>query len=114
MTIPESLKDKYIAIAFAVGLVILVTAFFIAYINLLDADSLLIIHLDIFKGADFFGDYYDVFGIIAIAGVVWLLNIALAHEFYFKERFLSYVLAYGTVLFMILILVAINVIITIN
>ncbi len=111
---PILLKDKYTFWAFALSLAVFVFIFFIAYVNLWGAGNLLIIHSDIFKGADFFGNYQDVFGIITVAGVAWILNLALAQFFYFRERFLSYALAFSTIIFMVLILIAVNVIISIN
>ncbi|MEK9170328.1 MAG: hypothetical protein AAB674_01645 [Patescibacteria group bacterium] len=113
-TVPILLKDKYIFWTFIASLVIFISAFFIAYVNLWGAGNLLIIHSDIFKGADFFGNFKDVFGIIAVAGFVWFLNLGLAQIFYFRERFLSYSLAFSTFIFMVLILISVNVIININ
>lgn len=112
--VPAILKDKYIIIAFALSLVVLIGAFFIAYVNFWDTINLLVIHFDPFNGADFFGTKNDVFGIIVASAAVWLINMALAQEFYYKERFLSYLLAFGTLIFTALILIAIKVIINVN
>jgi len=114
MEVPELLKDKYILWLFVLSLAILTVAFFISYVNLWGVGNLLIIHSDIFEGADFFGTYYDVFGILGIAAIVWLLNALLANELYFRERLLSYLFAFFTFIFMVLILMAVNVIISLN
>lgn len=112
--IPVVLKDKYMATAFVLSLVLLVSAFFIAYVNFWDAGNILVIHSSPFKGADFFGVKNDVFGIIIASAIVWLMNMALAQEFYYKERFLSYLLAFSTLFFTVLILVTIDGIISLN
>jgi len=92
----------------------LIVAFGIAYVNILDNRNLLVIHFDSFRGADFFGDRRDVADILITGAIVWIINLWLAHELYFRERFLSYLLAAGTLLFSVLILIAIRVIIFIN
>lgn len=112
--VPIILKDKYVAASFVVSFVILIIAFALVYVKLADSGNLLIIHSDIFRGADYFGNFSDIMGIIAVAFVIWIINILLAHEFYFKERFVSYLLAFSTSIFMVLILIAINAIINVN
>lgn len=114
MTIPIIFKNKYLAPIFVISAIVLVVASSLAYVGILDNVNLLVIHFDSYKGADFFGNRGDVVDILITAVVVWLINIFLANEFYFKERFLSYVLANGTLAFMILILIAVNVIISVN
>lgn len=114
LSVPIILRDKYIALFFAASFVILVIAFALVYVKLADSGNLLIIHSDVFRGADYFGNFSDIMGIIAVAFVVWITNILLAQEFYFKERFISYLLVFSTSIFMILILIAVNAIISIN
>lgn len=111
--LPDSIKDRYIASFFLISGLIWVISFSLVYTNILDASNVLIIHFDSFKGADFFGERSDVFDIIVTAGIIWGINLGLAHVFYFRERFLSYVLAGATVGYMVLILLAVNAIISI-
>jgi len=113
-SVPIILKDKYTAASFVASFVILVIVFAMAQVNLSDSSSVLVIHSDIFRGADFFGKFGDVMGIVAISAVVWIINIFLAQEFYYKERFLSYILAFSSVIFVVLILISINAIIKLN
>ena len=114
MSVLELLKDKYILATFAAALLVLLVAFSFAYVNILENTNLLVIHFDSFRGADFFGDRRDISDILITALIIGLINFSLANAFYFKERILSYFLAGGTLLFMVLILVAIRVIISIN
>lgn len=114
MTVPIIFKDKFTVAVFAASLVVLAVAFWFAYGNLADADSLLVIHFDSYKGIDFFGDRKDVFDILLTSGIIWLVNLVLANEFYFRERVLSYFIASATLLFTVLILIGVNVIISVN
>ena len=114
VTTPIILKDRYTSVFFAAALLFLIIAFGIAYVNILDNRNLLVIHFDSYQGADFFGDRRDVADILATGFIIWILNLALASELYFRERILSYILAGSTLLFMVLILAAIRVIIFIN
>ncbi len=111
--LPDSVKDRYIAAFFLVAGIIWVISFSLVYANILDASNVLIIHFDSFRGADFFGEKSDVFDIIVTAAIIWGINLGLAHVFYFRERFLSYVLAGATLGYMVLILLAVNAIISI-
>lgn len=112
--LPVILKDKYTAVLFALAALVLVVAFAIAYVNILDSRNLLVIHFDSYRGADYFGTSADIWDILVVAGVVLTINLVLANEFYFRERILSYILAASTLVFMVLILVAVRVIISIN
>lgn len=112
-SLPESIKDKYIAGFFITAGIIWVISFSFVYANILDASNVLIIHFDSFRGADFFGEKSDVFDIIVTAAIVWGINLGLAHIFYYRERFLSYVLSGATLGYMVLILLAVNAIISI-
>lgn len=114
MTVPAILKDKYAIVIFAAGIILLVIGFSLTYVNFWDSEDILVIHFDKFKGIDFFGNASDVLDILITALFVWIINIILANEFYFKERFLSYLLAFSTLLFIVLILVGVNVIINVN
>ncbi len=111
---PIILKNKSTALFFIAGFLALVTGFSLAYVNILENTNLLVIHFDSFKGADFFGDRRDIVDILVTAAIIWIINFMLANEFYFRERILSYILAISTLLFSVLIFVAVNVIININ
>ncbi len=112
-SLPESIKDRYIAGFFIAAGIVWLVSFSLVYTNILDASNVLIIHFDSFRGADFFGEKSDVFDIIVTAAIIWGINLGLAHVFYFRERFLSYILAGATLGYMVLILLAVNAIISI-
>lgn len=112
-SLPSILKDKYLAPIFALAAIVWVIDFSLVYVNILDAANVLVIHFDAFKGVDFFGGKSDVFDIIVTAAIVWLINISMAQMFYYREKFLSYVIAGSTLIYMVLILLAVNAIISI-
>lgn len=112
-SLPSILKDKYLAPIFTLAAIVWVIDFSLVYVNILDASNVLVIHFDSFKGVDFFGGKRDVFDIIVTAAIVWLINISMAQMFYYREKFLSYVIAGSTLVYMVLILLAVNAIISI-
>lgn len=114
MVSPAVLKDKFVVIPFVAAAFILLISFSIAYINFVDYRGLLIVHYDAFRGPDFFGNKSEIFGILAIGLAVILINGFLADELYWRERFLTYFLSFGTIVFSLLILMAIIGIISIN
>lgn len=112
-SLPIILKDKHLAPVFALAAIVWVIDFSLVYVNILDAANVLVIHFDAFKGVDFFGGKSDVYDIIVTAAIVWLINISMAQMFYYREKFLSYVIAGSTLVYMVLILLAVNAIISI-
>ena len=114
MPTPIILKDKYLVFSFAAVAIILLISASMTYLNFAGNRNLLVIHFDSYKGIDFFGDNQDVLDIIVTGFIIFLINMALAKAFYFRERFLSYALATATVILAVLILIAVNGIISIN
>lgn len=114
ITTPPILKDKSIVFPFLASFVLLIFSFSFVYVNLVDVSNLLIIHFDAYRGADFFGEKGDIFNILLLGLAVLVLNGLLAGELYFRERFLAYVLAFGSVLFSLLIFIGIVAIISVN
>lgn len=114
MIVPPIVKDKYTVFPFLVSGALLVTAFSLAYIHLAEIQSLLIVHFDSFRGIDFLGDKNDVYGMVGVGAIALLINSALANIFYFRERFLSYLLAFGTLVLTFLLLIAVFAILSIN
>lgn len=112
-SVPSIVKDQYLAPAFATAAVLWVAAFSYAYVNTLAASNVLAIHFDAFKGVDFFGSRGDIFNIMIIAAIVWAINAVLAELMYHREKFLSYVIGGATLLYMVLIFLAVGAIISI-
>ena len=113
-TLPEVYKNKFIVSAFIAAGVLLVFAFSFYYVEIAENGNLLVIHFDSYKGIDFFGDRRDVLDIIISGFVIFLINLGLTKPLYSRERFLAYSIAVSTVIFTVLILLAVNVIINVN
>ncbi len=107
-------KDKILFSAFLLSLFLLVVAFSVIYVQLGDIQHLLIIRFDSFKGIDFLGEKSDVFGILISGIMLNIFNFLLALFLYYRERFLSYTLAFSGTFISLLILAVILVIINAN
>lgn len=105
------LKDKYLRIVFGISFFVFLIASVFAAAKFWDAAGPLIIHFDAFKGIDWVGSRIDVFGIFISALVMFLINVFLANFIYERERFLSYLFSFASLVLSILFLAAI---ITIN
>ena len=114
MTIREFVKDKFLAYPFLASAFFVLAAFIWAWFSFFKINHLLILHFDSYKGIDFLGDKNDVFSITGISLIVILINFLLAKQMYYKERFLSYFLSFGSSIFSLLILIGVFVIISIN
>ncbi len=108
------LKDKYLRVVFGLSFLILLFSFIFAYLQIWDITSPLIIHFDVYKGIDFLGDRFDVFGILLTALAMVAVNFVLANFLYYRERFLSFVFGFCSLGLTILILIAVSVIISVN
>lgn len=108
------LRNKSLLIIFGVSFGILVLTGIIAYLNLAEITTPLIIHFDAYKGIDFLGNKIDVFNILIVAGVIFLINLILAELIFDRQRLLSFNFAFVSLVVSVLIFIAILVIISIN
>ena len=114
MNIFKFKEDKFLFYPLLTSLAILLASLLLAFLGLLDTNNLLILHFDGYKGIDFLGEKKDIFNVLFLSFCVIFLNFFLAKKIYFKERFLSYLLAFITPLFSLLIFICVFVIIAIN
>jgi len=114
MIFSNLIKDKYLRVIAIISFLILFLAAIIFYLALGSTTTPLIIHFDAYKGVDFLGSRWDVFGILLSTLVMILINLFLSNFLYNRERFLSYIFGFVSLLTSILILVAIGVIISVN
>ncbi len=110
----RTIKDKFITLPFLAAAILLLITAGIAFLNLWHYQGLLIIHFDSYRGADFFGQKSDVYSMLGIALVALVINGFLADEFYWRERFVSYIFSFGTLFLSLLILIGIIAIISVN
>jgi len=105
MTIPAS---------FLLSLFLIIIGLSVAFVQLGDVQHLLIIHFDSYSGIDFLGTKGDVFGILLTGLALNLINLLLVKTFYYRNRFLSNIIAFSNILVSLLILITIFVIISVN
>ncbi|TSC95613.1 MAG: Uncharacterized protein Athens071426_121 [Parcubacteria group bacterium Athens0714_26] len=114
MIVPRILKDPYTLFPFIISIIFIVVGFSVVYTNLSYVQNLLVIHYDTFNGIDFLGNKSDVLNLLFSGLVMIGLNIFLGRELYLREKFLSYLLAFSTPVFTLLILIGVFAIISIN
>lgn len=108
------IKDNYLMGTFGVAAALLLFTLVLVLIFFGETNTPLIIHFDTFRGIDFLGSKLHVFGIVFVGIVMFLINVGLAHTLYYRNRFLSYIIACATLVITLLILIAISAIIAVN
>lgn len=86
----------------------------LVFLNVRQLTSPVILHFDRFRAIDFFGQPADLWGIWLTGLIILLLNLFLSHQFFYRERALTYVLLGANLLIAILVLVALATIISVN
>lgn len=107
-------KEYQLHIVFGLGMLIMALSFTLAWYHLTAQGDFLILHFDSYRGIDLFGNIGMVYQILSIAGTVLLMNFLLASILFNREKFFSYMLAFGSLFFSILLLVGISVMIVVN
>ncbi len=108
------IKDRYLFVVFGLSFLILLAISPFIYFRLAGDEGFLIIHFDAYKNIDFFGGRFDIFGILISALAIVSVNLFLADFLYNRERFLSYILCFGSFVLAVLILIVVSVIISVN
>jgi hypothetical protein len=114
MSLSRLARDRYFSVAIGLSFLILIIASAIFYVRVEPTDKPLILHFDSYRGIDFLGSRAQVFGIILSVFVLLLINFFLARLLYDRERLLSYIFVFASLLLSILILMAVSVIISAN
>lgn len=104
----------YFIFSIIASTILFVVAAILTYLAFSGSDYLLVIHFDSYRGIDWFGNKWDVFGILATGLFLGLVNFVLVGALHSYSRFLSLLLSFFTVFLMILILISVGVIISIN
>ena len=108
------IKDKYIYIAAIAGVVLFAIAFGIVYVNILPLHDNIVLHLDAVREIDAKTDGGAVVAIFGGMALMFLLNMAIAFRLYYREKGLSYFLAYASVWVLFVWLIAFGVITALN
>lgn len=109
------LRNKIIVTFFGLSIALLFVSALVGGIGLPSSQGSLIIRFDKFaQEANLIGGFRTVFGFGVTVSFVVLVNFLLAWEIYYRERFLSYIIAAATLIISFLFLVAISGIVTVN
>ncbi len=106
-------RDKTLIVFFSLSTLALVTAFSILVFQLPPGNSL-ILHFNAGKGIDLVGSRLEAFGALGLIVVIFLVNAVLAREIYYRERFLSYLIAFITFSVTVFALIAAGVLVSVN
>jgi len=92
---------------------LLFTAVFV-FLKFFNTSGPIIIHFDFFNGINFVGRKEEVFGILAVDFAIAAINFLLAEFIYQRERFMSYLISFATLVLSILFLMAVAVVSSVN
>ena len=101
------LKDKILLIFSGLSLIMLVASLILVYANIKELSSPLIIHINAFQGVDMMGGIDNLWNILLMGALIFVINNALANVFFLRERILSYIIF--TINFIISLFILINV-----
>ena len=107
-------RDKVIIIFFSLSLAALMVAAGMIIFMLPVGTGQLILHFDPEHSIGFLGGKMMALFAIGIVLVVNAINFILSKEIYYRERFLSYLMAFATLIISVFCLIAAGVIVTIN
>ena len=117
MSIPTHfilLRDARLRAFFALSLTVILFTLAVMYVRVGSVRDPLITHFDAFRGIDATGGRANLF-LIPLTGLLALaLNMGLASVLYFRERFVAYLIAFATLGFSLLILIASFAIMSVN
>lgn len=107
-------KEFPLHMVFAASALFLALSSVLAWYHLTEQKEFLILHFDTYRGIDFFGNIEVVYQILIISATIVLLNFFLASVLFYREKFFSYALAFGSLFCGILLLIGISVIVLVN
>ena len=109
------LKNRIILTFFGLSAALLFISALVGSIGLPGSQGPLIIRFDKFAHeADLIGDFRTVFAFGITVSFMVLVNFLLAREIYYRERFLSYIIAAATLIVSFLFLIAVSGIVAVN
>ena len=109
------LKNKIVVTLFGLSVALLFISALVGAIGLPGFQGPLVIRFDKFAGeANLIGGFRTVFGLGVVVSFMVLVNFLLARETYYRERFLSYIIAAATLIISFLFLVAVSGIVAVN
>ena len=110
----EIFKQKIFLILIAVSGALLLAALGLLIFGVSGSSAPLIIHFDPAKGVDVFGNLWDVWAVWLTGAVLVITNTVLSRQFYYRERFLTYIFLGANTLISLFTLVIIATIASMN
>lgn len=114
MKAADFIKHPFLALPFLASFLLLFIALLVFYIGSANFEDVFIIHFDPHRGIDFLGDTAAVYRMLALSWLVFLINLTLSKIISKREPFFSYLFGITTVIFSILIFIAVWAIISVN
>ncbi len=110
------IKDKKIQLAFSGSLLLLITSAIVGFVGLPRyAGGPLVIRFDTLADeVTLLGGIGTFYGVLGVVVAMFVINFFLAFVIYKRERFLSYILAFGTLFLSLLFLAVVFTITAIN
>lgn len=108
------IKDKYLPAIFALSFLIWVFSMAEIILKLKKISVPLVIHFDAYRGIDFLGGKFEIFGILITSFFIMSINFFFGNFFYNRERFISYGFGLASLGLSVLILIAVSVIMAVN
>lgn len=103
---------KTLALLFSVSALILLIGLSLSFVWLADVSGLFVVHFDVFRGVNFLGSRYDVYGILGLGLVMSVGNFLLAGSLFSRDRFLSVILGISSILISVLLFIGVSVILS--
>ncbi len=108
------IKDKILLIVLAISFLFLISSLVLILVNQGSFVESLIIHVDAFQGVDMMGDVTDIWNVLLMGVIIFLINTLLIKVFYLRERIISYIILSANFILSLFVLIKIANIISIN
>ncbi|HMB17465.1 MAG TPA: hypothetical protein VKO61_00950 [Candidatus Paceibacterota bacterium] len=108
------IKDKILLIVLGVSFLFLISSLVLILVNQGKLVESLIIHVNAFQGVDMMGDVTDIWNVLLMGSLMFLINTLLIKVFYFRERIISYIILSVNFITSLFVLIKIANIISIN
>lgn len=108
------LKDAYIRTAFFAAVGVIALSFVLVYRFAARVHHLLVIHFDRFRSINFLGSTNDLLSIWIVGLIVAIVNTLFVGFWYRRDKVVARILAFVTLMFQGLILLALGVIMSVN
>ncbi len=105
---------RSLAVLITVNIVLMGAAFLFAHLSYDALSHTIVLRYDAAEGVDLFGARSSVWGIWALGLAMMAVNGILAYEFFYRERFLSYLLMAANVLLSLIVIIVLGMLFGMN